>query len=121
MSQACPGHILPHDRFVKVIPVRIDGDNLPDFPRARPVFDVVLALNGIADIVEPFEVDQPLQCISFGETCDESRAVFVDAANEIAGDADIQNAVRTIGQNVNPATLSCGNSARRGWPGQARP
>jgi hypothetical protein len=72
------------------------------------VFNVVLALNGVADIVELLEIDQPLQSISFGETWDESRAVFVDAANEIACHADIQNTVRTIGQNVNPATCHAG-------------
>src|SRR3954451_15862970 len=70
---------------------------------ARPVLHVVLALKGVADI-ELLEIDQPLQPISLGETGDESGAVFVDAANEIAGHADIQNAVRTIGQNVTPAT-----------------
>ena len=121
MSQACPGHILPHDRFVKVIPIRVDGDDLPHLPRAWLMLHVVLALNGVADVVELFEIDQPLQPVPPGETCDTSAAVFVDTANEITGHADIQNAVRTIGQNVNPATLSCGNSARRGWPGQARP
>jgi hypothetical protein len=69
---------------------------------------VVLALDGVADIVELFEIDQPLQPISLGETCDKSQAVFVDAAHEIACHADIKNAVRTIGQNVNPASCHAG-------------
>jgi hypothetical protein len=95
---------LPRDRFEKIVPSRIGSDNFPDLPRAGPVLDVVLALDRVADIVELLEINQPLQSVSFGESFDESRAVFVDAANEIARHADIQNAVRTIGQNVNPST-----------------
>jgi hypothetical protein len=68
------------------------------------MFDVVLALDGVADIVEPLEINQSLQSISSGESFDESRAVLVDTAHKIARYADIQDAVRTIGQNVNPST-----------------
>jgi hypothetical protein len=78
------------------------------------MLDIVLALDGVADIVELLEIDQLLQSISFGKTWDKSRPVFVDAANEVACHADIQNAVRTIGQNVNPATCDAKKSTRRG-------
>jgi hypothetical protein len=72
------------------------------------MFDIVLALNGVADIVEPLEIDQPLQSVFLSETLSESRAVLVDTADKIARHADIQNAVRTIGQNVNPSTCHAG-------------
>jgi hypothetical protein len=51
------------------------------------MFHVVVALDGVADIVELLEVNQPLQSISPGETFDEPRAVLVDAADEGAGHA----------------------------------
>jgi hypothetical protein len=72
------------------------------------MFHVVLALDGVADIVELLEVDQPLQSISFGETFDESRAVLVDASDEIACHADLRNAVGTVGQNINVSTYHAG-------------
>ena len=67
------------------------------------MLDVVLALNGVADIVEPFEIDQPLQSIPFGETFDEPRAMFEHPADKIVRHADIKDAVGSIGQNVDVA------------------
>jgi len=34
------------------------------------MLDVVLALNGVLNIIEPLETDQPLQIASFGEAVD---------------------------------------------------
>jgi hypothetical protein len=68
------------------------------------MLDVVLALDGVADIIEPFEIDQSLQSIPLGEPIDKSRAMLKHPTDKIVRYSDVQNAVRTIGQNVNVAT-----------------
>jgi hypothetical protein len=68
------------------------------------MLDVVLALDGVADIVELFKIDQSLQPVPFGEAIDKSGTVFEHAADEIVRHADLQDAVRAIGQNVNVST-----------------
>ena len=68
------------------------------------MLDVVFALNGITDIIELFEIDQPLQPISFGESIDEPRTMFEYPTNKITSHPDIKNAVGTIGQNVDVST-----------------
>ena len=65
------------------------------------MLDVVLALDGVTDVVEPFEVNQSLQSIPFGEAFDESRAMFEDAADKIVCHPHIEDAIRTIGENIN--------------------
>ena len=68
------------------------------------MFNVVLALDGIADIVEPFEIDQSLQSIPFSKAFDEARPMLKHPTDKIARYPDIQDAVRAIGQNVDVAT-----------------
>ena len=68
------------------------------------MLDVVFALDGVSDVVELLKIDQPLQTISFGETIDETRAMFEYPADKITGHTDIENAVGTIGQNVDVST-----------------
>jgi hypothetical protein len=68
------------------------------------MLDVMLALNGVADVVESFEIDQSLQSIPLGEAFDESRAMFKYPADKIVRHPNVQNAVWTIGQNINVST-----------------
>ena len=68
------------------------------------MLDIMLALNGISDVVEPFEIDQSLQSVLFGEAINKSRTMLEYAADKIVGHADIQDAVRTVGQNVSVST-----------------
>jgi hypothetical protein len=68
------------------------------------MLDVVLALNGVADIVEPFKIDQSLQSIPPGEPLDESRTMLKHPTDKIVRHPNLQNAVRTIGQNIYVAT-----------------
>jgi hypothetical protein len=99
-----PSTSLLHDRWIKVIPFRIVDDNHSNFPCAGPVLDIVLALNRITDVVEPFEIDQSFQSVSFGEAPDESRTMLEYAADKVACHANVQNAIGTIGQNINVST-----------------
>ena len=72
------------------------------------MLDIVLALDGVTDIVKLLEVDQSLQSIPLGEAFHESGSMLIDAANKIACDADVENTVRAIGKNVNPSTSHAG-------------
>jgi hypothetical protein len=63
------------------------------------MFDIVFALDSVADVVKFSEVNQPLQAVLLGEAIDESGAMLEDAANKINSHTDIEDAVRTIGQN----------------------
>ena len=85
------------------------------------MFDVVLSLNGIPDIFEALEVNKCLQSMLLGKAVDKPGTVLEHATNEVVGYTDIQNAVATVRQNVNPATCHVEMFLRRGWPGQARP
>ena len=68
------------------------------------MLDIVLALNSITDIVEPLEVDQSFQTVLLGKAIDKSRAMLEYAADKIVCYTDVENAVRTIGQNINIST-----------------
>jgi hypothetical protein len=68
------------------------------------MFHIVLALDGIANVVEPLEIDQSLQSMLLGEAIDKSRAMLERPADEIVCHADVQNAVRAVGQNINVST-----------------
>ena len=68
------------------------------------MLDVVLALDGVTDVIEPFEIDQSLQSIPLGEAFDESGTMLKYPADKIVRHPDVQNAVRTIGQNIDVST-----------------
>src|SRR5690349_17841767 len=99
-----PSTSLLRDCRIKVVPVRIHGDDLPNLPRPRPMLDVMFALDGISDVVELLEIDQPLQAVPFSKAVDESRAMFEYPADKITCHSDMQDAVRTIGQNIDVST-----------------
>jgi hypothetical protein len=77
------------------------------------MLDIMFALNRFTDVVEPLKINQSFQSVPFGEAIHESGTMLEYATDKVACHANVQNAVGAIGQNV--------NSARRGWPGQARP
>jgi hypothetical protein len=81
------------------------------------MLDIMLALDGVPNVVELLEIDQSLQSVPLGKTIDEPGTMFEYPADKITCHPDIENSVGTIGQNVNIAACT----ARRGWPGQARP
>jgi hypothetical protein len=68
------------------------------------MLDIVFALYGIADGLEFLEVDKPLQSISSRKALYEAGPVFEHPADKIIRHADIEDAVRSIGQEVNVAT-----------------
>ena len=59
-------------RLVEIIPIGIHAVDQADFPGARPVLQVALALDRQADVVEPFVINESLQAVGFCEAVDES-------------------------------------------------
>src|SRR6202043_2109586 len=99
-----PSTSLLRDRRIEIVPIWICSDNCSDLPRARSMLDVALALYSVVDVVEPFEIDQSLQSVPLGVAFDKSGAMLKHPTNKIVRHPDIQNAVRTFGQNINVAT-----------------
>jgi hypothetical protein len=110
-------HVLLYDRIKEVVPIRVCCDDGSDLPGTRPMLDVVLPLNGIADIIEALKVNKRFQSVLVGEALDNSRTMLEYSTNEIVGHADIKDAVSTVRQNVNPAACHTQMLLRRGWPG----
>ena len=67
------------------------------------MFDIVLALDGIADVLVSLEIDQPFQSVLLGEAFYGTRPMLVDPTNEVIRDSYIKNPVWTICQDVNEA------------------
>ena len=112
---------LSNQRGIQVIPFSIEAMDQPNFPSSRPMFDGFFPLNRDADIVVPFVVDQPFKTVRFGKSLYGTFAMLEDAADEVVGDADVKDAVASIGKDVNETAAHSLIEARRGWPGQARP
>ena len=65
------------------------------------MFHRLLTLDRQANVIEGFVIDQQLQSISSGNSIHQSFAVLVGPTWQIAGDADIQDAVASLGHDVN--------------------
>ena len=86
-------------------------------PTARPMLDVMLALDGVSDVIELLTIDQHLEAISLGKAFGRSLAMLKRSPGNIVRDADIKSAVASIRHDVNEA----GHNAHligRGWPEQ---
>jgi len=94
-------HVLLDDCIVEIVPGRIIAYNQPNLPRARPMFDVVFALNCRSDVLKSLEINEPLQSVAAGKSFDVSRTMFEHASNEIFRHADVKNAIWAICQNIN--------------------
>jgi hypothetical protein len=68
------------------------------------VLDVVLPLNRCSNIVKPLEINQTFQSMLLRETFDKPGSMRKHTTNKVARYADIQNAVGSIGHDVNIAT-----------------
>ena len=109
------------ERVVEIIPVRIRGVDKADLPGTGPMLDGLLALNGVAHIIEALRINQSLQAVMLCKSIDKPLPMFIGSSRQIARDTDIQDAVASIAHEINPAASHNGSKARRGWPGQARP
>jgi hypothetical protein len=107
ISPSWPGSSPPstssYDGFEQIVPFWIAGDDFSYFPSARPMFHVVFVLDRRSDVVKSFKADKAFQSVSFGKPVNESGSMFKNAAYGIARHSDVQNAIRSIGQDVDVA------------------
>ena len=63
----------------------------------------IFALDGIGYGFVTFHIDEALQAISLCESGYEPFPMFIGAPSDVGGDARIENAVRAVGHDVDPA------------------
>src|SRR5450432_2887298 len=68
------GHAQSEQTFVEILPLRIETVDESHLPGPRPMFYVFLSLDGIANIVENFVIDQQLEPVTLGETLNQAFA-----------------------------------------------
>jgi hypothetical protein len=68
------------------------------------MFDVVLALDCLPDVLETFKIDQALQSMAPCKAINEPRPMFEHSTDKIIRHSTAKGAVGSIGQNVNIAT-----------------
>jgi hypothetical protein len=86
----------------QILPVRIAADNKPNFPSSRPVFEVLLTLNGAQQIAIDLGIDQPVKPIARRKSRSDPHLVFAHATRQVVRRADIQRPVRAVGHDVDP-------------------
>ena len=67
------------------------------------MFDRFFALNRVTNVVKVFCINQAFQAVAFCKSPNQSFPMLISAPWQVARDADIQNAVATIGHEINPA------------------
>ena len=95
------------DSLIQIQPIGVVLLDQRQFPGARPVLDVLLALQGVPDVVEFLVVDQSVDTISLCETIGRALPVLPSSAREIVRHADVQGAVPSTGQDVDVVGHLC--------------
>src|SRR3954447_16813049 len=90
------------DRRKEIAPIRVQFLDQSDLPRAFPFLQPLFAPNGKFDLLELLEIDQPMNRVPAAKSFSRVGAMFVNAANEIVGDADVQRTPDIACQDVNP-------------------
>jgi hypothetical protein len=90
------------------------------------MFHVLLALPGQANVTVMLGVNEAFQAISFGESFDNAFAVFPNSSGEMVRHTDIESAVGTVREDVDPAirhglSLSGEQGGRNLVDGRAEP
>src|SRR5262249_3538428 len=95
-----------NEGIVQIVPIGIHRMDQPDLPGARPVLDCLLTLNCVANIVKVLVVDKALKPVTLREPFDHAFTMLKRAVWQIAGDAGVENAIASIGHEVEPAALN---------------
>ena len=67
------------------------------------MLDRLLALDGIADVVEGLVIDETLEAVAAGEAFERAFFVLIGAPSEVARHPGRENAVRLVRDEVGPA------------------
>jgi hypothetical protein len=89
--------------FVQVGPFWIRLLNQRQLPEPRPVLEILFPLQGVANIVVKFAVRQTFESVPLRKPVGDALAMFPHASSQIAGDADIERALRFVRHDVHIA------------------
>jgi hypothetical protein len=92
----------------EVFPGWVRGFDQCNFFLTSEVLQVFLANDGSVDVLEAFEVDQAVDFVLCSETVRGAIAMFIDAAQETVGDANVEGA-RAAGQDVDVILMITGH------------
>jgi hypothetical protein len=73
------------------------------------MLDGVFALDRSLNILVMFEINEPLDRVSFRESCDQAIPMFVNSPDKVIRDADLQDAVGCARQYIKIAACHCHN------------
>src|SRR5260370_38195217 len=74
----------------QVLPLGIHGNDQRDFLDSQPTFDLLFALDGVAYVVEPFEIHQAVELVLGGEAGADPESVLARPAAETVGASGVQ-------------------------------
>ena len=69
------------------------------------MLDIVLPLDRGLNVLKCLKIDEVGQSMSLGKSFDSSCAMFGHAPDKVVCDADIEGAIRSVGQKVNIAAF----------------
>src|SRR5690349_4152836 len=84
----------------QVSPVGVRPFYQLEFPDPIPTLDVFLAFNRQVNVVMDFVPNENVDAVALGESRYEAVSVLERASNKIVGDAGVERAVATAGENV---------------------
>ena len=90
--------------IIQIPPLRIYLLNQPDLPRALPLLDLLLTDDGVADVGMLFKIHQAMDLILPGKALPHIGFMLPDALYQLAGDAGVERAVSSAGEDVD---VSC--------------
>src|SRR5260370_17219041 len=83
----------------QVLPLGIHGNDQRDFLDSQPAFDLLFALDGVAYVVEAFEIHQAVELVLGGEAGADPEFVLARPADETVGDSGVEG-FRAVGHDV---------------------
>src|SRR5258708_17316345 len=86
-------------RGAQVLPLGIHGNDQRDFLDSQPAFDLLFALDGIAYVVEAFEIPQAVELVLGGEAGADPEFVLARLADETVGASCVER-FRAVGLDV---------------------
>jgi hypothetical protein len=98
--------------FAQITPRRIRRLNQADFLLATPALELFLAGDGIADVAEGFEVNQPVHVVLRGESGHQFVSVLKEPTRHIVRYADIED-TGLAGEDIDEVFAHMGSMKRQ--------
>src|SRR6202022_4292005 len=88
--------VLPIQLLVEVFPLRVGLVDQRKLPHARPMLQVLLALQSVAYVIVWFVVHKAFQTVALAEAVDNAFAMFPNAAREVARHPNVECAIAFV-------------------------